>query len=165
MSSSIKKNKGICIDCPPGSGEKYLTAKRCPDHYWRYRSEVNKKKPSNKAKAAVKSVVGAYMASDAIKFPVFCEETGQRLPTSPLWMRNACKAHILKKRSDVGFPSVAIHPKNMIFLMPDIHSNMDNFGREYILKMKSLPLMRERVQILLPLLTPEELNRVPDYFL
>lgn len=161
----IKTPIGKCIDCPAGSPDKPLTAKRCGTHYWAYRSKVNAEKPKNKAKKEAKKIVGAYMASEAIPFPEFCEESGQRLPKSPEWMRRACKAHILKKRADYGFPSVAIHPKNMIFLMPDIHSNMDNLGEAYILKMKSLPLMRERVKILIPLLTPEELNRVPDYFL
>lgn len=161
----IKVKKGKCVDCPPGSGDVPLTARRCQGHYWKHRHQVNKEKAGNKAKRAEKDTFAMFFASQALTFPEFCEETGQRLPKSPAWMKKACIAHILKKRSDFGFPSVATHPTNKIFLHPDVHANMDNLGREYILKMKSLPVMKARVKILLPFLTPEELNRVPDYLL
>lgn len=105
------------------------------------------------------------MASQALTMPERCEESGRPLPKSPEWMRRACIAHILPKRPDFGFPSVAIHPQNRIFLHPDIHTDMDNFGESYIVKMKSLAIMKERVKQLLPHLTPDELRRVPHYFL
>ena len=161
----IKQKVGRCIDCPPGSEEQPLIAKRCNFHYWAFREKVNKDKPKNIAKKLQGKVMGIYFASQVLVMPERCEESGQLLPKSPAWMRKACIAHILKKRADYGFPSVAIHPLNRIFLHPDIHTNMDNLGERYILKMKSLPLMRERVKKLLPLLTADELNRVPWYFL
>lgn len=160
----IKNKQAVCKDCPPGTLPGPVTAGRCNTHYWAYRNKVNAEKRANKDKKAVKGIVGAYMASQTIKRPDFCEESGQPLPKSG-FMRKACVAHILPKRPDHGFPSVAIHPMNKIFLHPDIHANMDNLGKEYILKMKSLPLMRQRVKALLPFLTEDELNRVPEYFI
>lgn len=158
----MKPKTGNCIDCGNSSP---LIAKRCQNCYWRHRSSINASKPKNKAKKAQKQVLGTYFASQILAMPEKCEESGVLLPKSPDWMRKACIAHILKKRADFGFPSVAIHPLNRIFLHPDIHTNMDNLGKDYIMKMKSLPIMKERVAQLLPLLTPEELRRVPDYFL
>lgn len=43
----MKNRKGICVDCPEGSEEKFLISKRCGVHYWKHRKEVN----SNKIKA------------------------------------------------------------------------------------------------------------------
>lgn len=160
----IKTKHKVCKDCPPGTSPGPVTAGRCKTHYWAYRRKVNDEKRANKDKKAVKGIVGVYMASQTLKVPECCEESGQPLPKSG-FMRRACIAHILPKRPDYGFPSVAAHPMNKIFLHPDIHANMDNLGSEYILKMKSLPLMRERVKVLIPLLTDEELKRVPEYFL
>lgn len=161
----IKQKTGRCIDCPGGSPDVPLIAKRCQMHYWKHRESVNKKKPRNIAKKITKQVNGAFIASQTLVMPERCEECMTRLPKAPEWMRRACIAHILPKRSEHGFPSVAIHPLNKLFLCPDCHTNMDNLGKEYILKMKMLPVMRERVAQLLPLLTEKELNRVPDYFL
>ena len=37
----MKNRKGICIDCPEGSEEKFLISKRCEAHYWKHRKEIN----------------------------------------------------------------------------------------------------------------------------
>lgn len=161
----IKQKQGKCIDCPPDSGDVPLIAKRCQYHYWRHRGNLKKGSAGKQAKEARAGELKVFFASQSLTFPEFCEESGQRLPKEPAWLKKACIAHILKKRADFGFPSVATHPSNKIFLHPDIHANMDNLGESYILKMKSLPLMKERVKILLSFLTTEELNRVPDYLL
>lgn len=161
----IKQKKGKCIDCPPGSGEVPLIAKRCQTHYWRHRGKVKKEGAGKQAKEARAGDLKVFFASQALTFPDKCEESGQPLPKSPAWMKKACIAHILPKRPDFGFPSVAMHPSNVIFLHPDIHTNYDNLGREYALKMRCLPIMKARVKILLPFLTEEELNMVPDYLL
>lgn len=161
----IKAKTGCCIDCPAGSREVPLIAKRCQTHYWQNNQKVNSEKPKNKAKKVAKKVTGAFIASQTLVMPERCEECGNRLPTSPDWLRRACIAHILPKRPDFGFPSVAIHPLNKMFFCPDCHTNMDNLGEMVIVKMKSLPIMKSRVAQLIPLLTPAETNRVPEYFL
>ena len=40
----MKNRKGICIDCPEGSEEKFLISKRCEAHYWKHRKEINSNK-------------------------------------------------------------------------------------------------------------------------
>jgi len=42
--STIKQKIGICVDCGAGSNPQALIAKRCKNHYWKYREEVNKSK-------------------------------------------------------------------------------------------------------------------------
>jgi hypothetical protein len=161
----IKPKIGQCTDCPEDSEPKPLVAGRCQRHYWLHREKINSTKPKAKAKQERGKELNVYFANQILTMPATCEESGQPLPKSPLWMRKACIAHILPKRPDFGFPSVATHPLNRIFLHPDIHTNMDNQGESYILKMKSLPIMKARVAQFIHLLTPAELNRLPHYFL
>lgn len=40
QNSTIKPKIGQCIDCPPGTPEKPLTAKRCSTHYWNHRASL-----------------------------------------------------------------------------------------------------------------------------
>lgn len=160
----IKQKIGVCVDCPDGSGSKPLTAGRCQSHYWLHRQKINAAKPKAKAKQERGKELNVYFANQVLTMPERCEESGQLLPRSPAWMRRACIAHILPKRPDYGFPSVATHPQNRVFLHPDIHTNMDNLGESYIVKMKCFPLMKERVAQLIPLLTSEERNRLPKCF-
>ena len=160
----IQIKTGICIDCN-NSNKVPLIAKRCQFHYKVHRNKVNTQKAKDRAGNEPKTNFPVYFANQALKMPLRCEESGLLLPTQPAWLKLACCAHILPKRKRFGFPSVSEHPQNMIYLHPDIHGNMDNFGEEYILQMKSLLLMKERVAILYPLLTDEEKKRVPHYFL
>lgn len=155
---------GKCLDCPQGAQDSPLIAKRCPRHYWEHRAKINAKKPKAKAKVERQKDLSVFFASQTLTMPLFCEECNAKLPQSPSWMRKACIAHILPKRPDYGFPSVALHPKNKIFLCPDCHTNMDNLGADRIKKMKTLPVMQERVKELIPLLTQAELNRLPQHF-
>lgn len=162
---AIKQKVGKCIECPAGTADAPLIAKRCQSHYWRHRSKVSAEKPRNQAKNEENKVLGTYFANEVLQMPRCCEECDAVLPTSVAWMRRATVAHILKKRSDYGFPSVAIHPLNKMFLCIDCHTNFDNLGDVFILKMKMLPEIKSRVAQLLPLLTPGELNKVPEYLL
>lgn len=161
----IKAKIGLCIDCPEGSEQVPLIAKRCKNHYWKNRNKVNAGKMKYKERLQDKKVLGIYFASQTLIMPSFCEECNKQMPTSPAWIRKACIAHILAKRPDYGFPSVAIHPVNKVFLCPDCHANMDNLGSVFILKMKILPVLIKRVADLIPSLTPGELSRVPQYYL
>lgn len=44
----MKNKKGFCIDCPEGSEEKFLIAKRCEIHYWKHRKKINTEKTKSK---------------------------------------------------------------------------------------------------------------------
>ncbi|MDR3026016.1 hypothetical protein [Chryseobacterium sp.] len=48
--STIKVKKGYCVDCSPGSSEKYLIAKRCSTHYKAHRAKINAEKKEGKGK-------------------------------------------------------------------------------------------------------------------
>lgn len=173
--STIKPKIGKCCesDC---SYNGQIMAGRCPTHYQRHRAKVNAEKaarkgkskdttPAKSAKDVQENVLGTYFANQAHTMPKYCEESGELLPTFPAWLKLSCMAHILPKRKDFGFESVALHPMNMVFVMPDIHANMDNLGKEFIIKMKIYPILKERVKVLFPLLTEREKNKVPDYLL
>lgn len=161
----IRQKVGQCVDCPEGSPDQPITAGRCNKHYWPHRAKVSASKVRVKEKGVYKDELNIFFADETANMPECCEECGNRLPKSPAWMRRACIAHILPKRVEHGFPSVATHTLNKMFFCPDCHTNMDNLGKDRILKMKTLPIMRERVAQLIPLLTPDELRRVPEYFL
>lgn len=156
------KNKiGKCLDC---GAERLLIAGRCSTHYWQHRQEINAKKPKAVAKRKEGKVMGAYLASQTLTMPAKCEECGKALPKTS-WMKIATVAHILPKRKEHGYPSVALHPINKMYLCIDCHTNFDNLGKDFIVKMQLLPKIKERVQQLLPLLTEKERNRVPEYLL
>lgn len=155
---------GKCLDCPQDAQEQPLIAKRCQRHYWEHRAKINAKKPKAKAKFERAKTLGVFFANQTLTMPLNCEECNALLPKSPDWLRRACIAHILPKREIYGFPSVAIHPQNKIFLCPDCHTNMDNLGVDRILKMKTLPIMQERVKKLIECLKPAELNKLPEHF-
>ncbi len=50
--STIKNKKGVCLDCPAGSSEKYLIAKRCQSHYKTYRAKINAEKKEEREKCS-----------------------------------------------------------------------------------------------------------------
>lgn len=162
--SAIKIPRGQCIDCPPGSPEKSLTNKRCGFHYKIYLSTKNKNKPSNLAKVEDKKKLSIFFASQVVEAPDHCEnECG----TSIVYFRNirsrVIVAHILPKRKNGGFPSVADHPKNRVFLCPDCHTDFDNKGESHARNMPALKIMRERFAEFGQLLTVGDFMRVPDY--
>lgn len=178
----IKAKKGICIDCPPGSPEKNLIAKRCQTHYWPYRSKVaNQKKiasqsnlvGNNKPKQPSKKTVCLPFAS-----PFACKQWYllqislckwvcenckiQLFPYSDL-IKFSCQAHILPKEH---FPSVKLHIDNHLTLgVSDCscHKRWDNSWTS-AKKMNVFPLARQKVAKLIPFLTPKELSRLPEIF-
>lgn len=160
--SSIKPKIGICKICQKQGP---VIAGLCNTHYWANRDKINAAKPKAKEKKEVGKVVGAFIGAQTLVMPENCEECGNPLPKSPPWMRRSCIAHILKKRTDYGFPSVAIHPLNVLFLCHTCHADFDNLGESHILKMKTLPLMKERVNVLLQFLNTNEFNKIPAYYL
>lgn len=150
-----------CLDCDRPA----VIAKRCRACYWKYRAKVNSTKSKTAQKKVASMEIRSFFAGMDKIMPARCEECDVRLPMMPVWIRRATMAHILPKRKDYGFPSVATNRLNIIFLCPDCHSDYDNRGKEHATKMKVFPLMRQRVQEMLPLLTDEECNRVPEIFL
>ena len=159
----MKAKKGKCVDCPSGTPEKYLIAKRCEFHYKLHRNKVNAGKKHNVEKREYKKDLNVYFASQILQIPATCENCGGDIR----WQREkhprALVAHILPKRKQGGFPSVSMHPQNRVFLCPDCHTQMDNKGAEYAENMRCLPIMRQRFAEFKNCLTAHDLQRVPSY--
>ena len=137
---------GKCIDCAPDAPAKPLIAKRCEFHYKTHRNKVNAGKKHNVEKKAFKKDLNVYFASQILQIPATCENCGCDIR----WQREKhprmLVAHILPKRKSGGFPSVATHPLNRVFLCPDCHTQMDNKGEDFVKKMKIYPIMIERLK-------------------
>lgn len=144
--STIKPKRGHCIDCPPDAPEKFLTAGRCEFHYRAHRNRVNAGKKHNVAKREKKQELNVFFASQILEIPACCEECGDDIRYWRDKNPRMLVAHILPKRKSGGFPSVATHPLNRVFLCPNCHTNMDNKGKDFVEKMKVYPIMIERLQ-------------------
>lgn len=141
----------------------------CQSHYWEQNNKKNlkKNKTSEKGKDKIefKKDLNVFFASQLLEIPDKCENC----PNSIVYFRanknmwRSLIAHILPKRLNYGFPVVATHPQNKIFLCPECHGNYDNLGSDFAKKMPALPLMRERFNTFKHLLSESELQRVPEY--
>lgn len=165
--STIKPKRGQCLDCPPNSPEKYLTAGRCGFHYKLHRQRVNKGKKHNVAKVETKKELNVFFASQILEIPSNCEECGNdlRYLRANKNFARSLVAHILPKRPVGGFPTVATHPLNRMFYCPDCHTDFDNKGIDFAKQLKSLPLMISRFNQFKDLLSPQDLARVPKYLI
>lgn len=134
--------------------------------YWQQRQEMKLKgkKPDSLKRQEAKAKAGFFDAMIA-RAPKKCMESGKSLAGTMAINPAAVVAHILPKREKNGFPSVALNPLNIVYLEGSVHTDFDNKGKEYILKMKIYQLLCQRVASLLEFLTPEERNRVPKYYL
>lgn len=159
----MKAKKGICTDCGEGSKEKYLTAGRCEPHYKRHRAKVCAAKPKAKDKKIFKAELNVFFASQILEIPTKCENCPNDIRYWKQVDPRRLVAHILPKRPVGGFPTVAIHPKNRLFLCPDCHTNFDNKGEDFAVNMEALPIIIERFQEFKHLLTESEMQRIPSY--
>lgn len=176
--SSIKQKISTCIDCI-GDGdksEKPIIAGRCGPHYQRYRAKVNAEKKKAKGvyqKPTFKSAkekagnteLGNWFKTQIQDCPPKCEECGsgiwKYINMGGFWASSLI-AHILPKAKN-KFPEVATHPNNRMFYCPSCHGNFDNKGEEHILKMKSLPLIKERLGTFYNQLSESQKSRVKEY--
>lgn len=110
-----------------------------------------------------KKELTAYYDQALKKMPKRCEECGELLVKSMVINPRTVVAHLLAKNEEHGFPSVATNQANKAYLCDADHHGYDKKGKDFIVKMRIYPIIKARVAILLPLLTPEELARVPDY--
>lgn len=168
--STIKQKSGNCIEenC---SYFGVLIAKRCQTHYWQYRAGLKKDNATEGLKTSQtkndddKKLQNVWFASQILQIPHNCEECNKSLGALKSWKPKIIIAHILPKRKEYGFPSVACHPQNRMFYCWDCHTDFDNKGHDHAKQLKSLPLMRERFLQFKDDLTERELARVPDYLL
>lgn len=164
--SSIKPKTGSCSHGGCGYSGRLIGGK-CQRHYWQGRASKSKTKPANVLKEAQKTErtkeLDIWFLDQIQMIPNHCEECETNLGGWRQVMPKAIIAHILPKRVNHGFPDVATHPDNRMFLCPDCHTNLDNKGSDFALNMKSLNLMRSRYKQIEPFLSESDVSRVPDY--
>lgn len=160
MSTTIKQKVGICLDCKDGK-EKPLIAKRCRTHYWQHRAKV--KNPKSAWKEEKRKELNVFFASQLLEVPKCCENCNEDLSYQKKAMPKSIIAHILPKRENGGFPKVATHPKNKMFLCLQCHHNYDDLGSDFAKQMKILPTIKQRFNEFKHLLTTSELQRIPEF--
>lgn len=124
-----------------------------------------KKKIAEKLSKPAKEALDEFFDNALAVAPFHCEECGDLLSESMGINPRTVVAHLLPKRKQHGFPSVAAHPDNKAYLCYRDHHDYDNKGADYVTSMKIYPQILERVAVLLPHLTPEEFKRVPGHLL
>lgn len=131
----------------------------CPK--WECRQKQQKK--PDKAKEKVKKDLNVFFASQALIFPESCEECDGRLNGSTMFDRRKSTCHILPKTSSGGFPSIATHPQNKMFLccMGGCHGHerWDNGNADDRIKMNVYSKAVERFKTFEHLLSPREHER------
>lgn len=147
-----------------------VIAGRCASHYriFRHLECQNRKKERDKVKKAINPDQEDnqrlhYWYSDRMQECTGkCENCGE-----PIWVsdRHSSIAHVLPKRKNHGFPSVATHPLNKLELGPrcGCHNKYD-VSWWSAKKMKIFPKATEIALQLYPLLTREEQARFPEVF-
>lgn len=125
---------------------------------------VKKKKTTNTEKLKMKQRTAFFEAMIKIA-PKKCMETGKPLAGSMVINPRSIVAHILPKRDadKGGVPSMQYDKRNIIFLDQDVHTDMDRQGKDYVVKMKLYPLMKERVAEMWPEINAAERKNVPEY--
>lgn len=98
------------------------------------------------------------------KAPKNCMESGKPLGPTMAMIASAVVAHILPKSKTNGVPSQATNPVNIVYLTGDVHTDFDRKGKDFIVKMKIFPLLRERVQEMWDSIPESERRRVPEYY-
>lgn len=166
----LKMKIGRCIDCDPDAPEKPIySKKRCKFHYWKNNEKENAEKKKAKGQTAkaneTKKNLNIFFASQLLQTPDNCENCGaslQYLKNSKL--RKSIIAHILPKREKYGFPEVATHPQNRVFLCSICHGDFDNKGEDFAPTMNCFNLICERFLLFSDQLNESSKQRLPFYF-
>lgn len=108
---------------------------------------------------AEKKELAGFYAKMLSESPKTCMECGCDLKPSMVINPRSIVCHILPKRI---FNSIAKNPLNVVYLCNDHHNTLDNFSP---VKMKTFPLLVERVKKLIPLIKESELKSIPEYYL
>ena len=103
------------------------------------------------------------IAAQELQFKPYCEECGEFIPSD---YYRAATAHVIPKRKDFGFPSVATNPINKLFLGAGCgcHSKYD-ISWESASKMKIWPKAVVIFKKLYKFISESELKNIPDILL
>ena len=91
--------------------------------------------------------------------PEVCEETGLRIETKIYQYAIMSICHILPKSK---VKSVALHPLNRMFFIPDFHTKFDAMSWDEKEKLGCWPVIKERLIMMSPDLSQEDLRYLPD---
>lgn len=123
-----------------------------------------KKKKADKPEKITKAEMDLFWltAANEIEKHPYCVECGTFIPAQ--FYRHAT-AHVLPKRKDYGFPSVASNLNNYLVLGSGCgcHGKYDS-NWEDAATMKVFTLATEKVRLLYPLIAKEERKNLPDVF-
>lgn len=159
--SNIKHKIGQCCDCVAigDYSEKPLIAGRCKGHYWKHRASVKNSKPlKSKAKYVKDPDLEKWFENQVMMCFKYCECCGY-----PIYSPSKLNiAHILPKRDNM-YPEIRTHPLNVVYLCWDCHTNYDNQGKDFAIKMPCLEKMKLRVLKMQEQLSRQQWERVPDY--
>jgi hypothetical protein len=158
--------QGICIDCGPDSKPTYLTAKRCKNHYWKHRAEVNaakrKDKPEVNDLLGEKKALNSWFATQISMMPKYCENCGDYLNQYAPWGARAYVCHIVPK---AHFETVKLHPLNRWFGCIQCHGDYDNRGADKVAEMPVIKIVQDRFNKFSHLLNDDEFKRLPIYLM
>lgn len=162
--SSIKPRIGTCIDCGPGTEDKYLMAKRCFSgphfHYQKHQQAKSKKKPNQVKQAEKKKTLGRWFNEQIGSMPRQCENCGEYLNPYAPWSSRAYIAHIVPKRH---FVSVMVHPLNRWFGCIDCHTKYDNSLSKEVVEMPVYSIVVERFRQFVEEIDPSELRHLAPF--
>lgn len=153
------KQCSVCLKFVPLWKSKPPTCKSCMA-----RQPIKQKAPVKKES---KAALNVFFASQTLLFPTHCENCGIELKIYSSWERRKSTAHILPKSETSGFPEVATHPQNRIFLCCDhgghCHGNWDNKDAEARKNMKVYNLAIERYELFKSNVKPERQRKARIY--
>lgn len=92
----------------------------------------------------------------------YCAECNQFIPSA---YYRAATAHILPKKKEYGFPSVAAHPKNKLFLGAGCGCHNKTHRWDTFAKMKVWPLAVEAFKEIYPYIAENEKKNIPQVLL
>lgn len=128
--------------------------------------------PSQLAKAIeikdMKDNLNLWFADQIPQIPEFCENCGKKLMAFTSNQKRFVTAHILPKTPNGGFPSVATHPQNRMFLGVSLFSlcnchDLWDQDRDTRSAMPCHKIAVQRFSLFKELLTTKELIKALDY--
>lgn len=145
-----------------------ITQKSCCKNCLHKREKKSdKKKDPEKETATFKKDLNVFFASQILVFPKHCENCGHVLDTSSPFAKRSQICHILPKTKNGGFPSIATHPSNKIFMCCFRgcygHGKYDNGDAETRKSMKVYQIAIERFRSVENELTEKEKMKAYKY--
>lgn len=127
----------------------------------------SKPKTLTKVEKQFKAELNVFFASQTLIMPFICDECQQPLYAFTDQEKRCCIAHIVPKsnKQTVGFPTVAIHPQNRLFLCAKAgcHHKYDNATAVERSKMHCYPLAIERFNNFKDLIPEDKIEKAYTY--